>query len=60
VIVLGNQCHEGVELADTFAPGLCCGLSKNTAGGHRRCWLVEKWQLKVAQVEHCELQVSPR
>jgi hypothetical protein len=35
VIVLGDYRHEGVELADTLAPGLGCGLGEDTAGGHR-------------------------
>jgi hypothetical protein len=60
VIVLGNYCHEGIELADTLGPSLCFGFREDAPGGHRRRWFVEKWQSKVAQVEHRKLQASPR
>src|SRR6266851_9427510 len=40
VIVLCDYCHEGVELADTFAPPLGLGLREDAPGGHRRRRLV--------------------
>jgi hypothetical protein len=60
VIVLSDYRHEGVELTDTSAPVLCCGLREDTAGEHRGRRLAEKWQPDVAQVEDCKFQISPR
>ena len=35
VIVLSDDRYEGIELANTLAPGRGCGLRENTASGHR-------------------------
>src|ERR1700730_2703598 len=60
MIILGDRCHEGVELANTFPPRFRFRLSVDAAREGRRRWLVEERQAIVTQVEHRKLQVAPR
>src|ERR1700704_4395222 len=59
VIVLGDCCDEGIELADTLAPSFRFRLAENAACGHRRRRLIEARQPIIAQVKHCEFEITP-
>src|SRR5580700_1207606 len=60
VIVLGDRCNKGIELADTIAPSFRLRLDVNAASVDRRRWLVEERQFIVTQVQYCKPQIGPR
>ncbi len=60
MIVLGDRGDEGIELADALAPGFRFRLGVDAARVRRRRRLIEERQPMVTQVEHRELQVTPR